>query len=55
MIPGALGVGANRGRTEFEPRVDLSMGTKIIGIPKATEGIRGSGGRGTARGRRIGA
>ena len=29
---------------EFEPRVDLSMGRKIIEIPQENEGIRGSGG-----------
>ena len=38
------GADAQRGFAEFEPRVDLSMGRKIIEIPKENEGFRGSGG-----------
>ena len=37
------GADGQRGPAEFEPRVDLSMGMKIIEIPKENEGIRGSG------------
>ena len=36
-------VGAQRDVAEFEPRVDLSMGRKIIGITQENEGNRGSG------------
>ena len=32
-IPEVLGADAQRGLAEFEPRVDLSMGRKIIEIP----------------------
>ena len=39
-----MGAGAQRELAEFEPRVDLSMGRKIIEIPLENEGIRGSGG-----------
>ena len=35
---------APRGLAEFEPRVDLRMGRKIIEIPKENKGIRESGG-----------
>ena len=38
------GAGAQREVAEFEPRVDLSTGRKIIEILKENEGIRGSGG-----------
>ena len=37
---------AQREFAELEPRVDLSMGRKIIEIPLENEGIRGSGGLG---------
>ena len=39
-----MGAEPQRGLAEFEPRVDLSMGKKIIEIPYENEGIRGSGG-----------
>ena len=39
-----LGAGAQGEGAEFELRVDLSMGRKIIEIPQENEGIRGSGG-----------
>ena len=39
-----MGADAQRAFAEFEPRVDLSMGRKIIEIPKENEGIRRSGG-----------
>ena len=35
---------AQRGIAEFEPRVDLSMGKKIIEIPWENKGFRESGG-----------
>ena len=34
MISGVSGVEGQRGVAEFEPRVDLSMGRKIIETPK---------------------
>ena len=43
-IRGVRVVGAQRDVAEFEPRVDLSMGRKIIEIPKENEGFRRSGG-----------
>ena len=33
MISGVRGADPQRGFAEFEPRVDLSMGSKIIEIP----------------------
>ena len=42
---GGLGVGAQRDFAEFEPRVDLSMGRKIIGIPQENEEFVGQGAR----------
>ena len=39
-----MGAGAQRELAEFEPRVDLSMGRKIIEIPQENEGIRKSWG-----------
>ena len=38
------GAEPQRDFAEFEPRVDLSMGRKIIEFSKENEGIRGSGG-----------
>ena len=38
------GAGAQRDVAEFELRVDLSMGRKIIEKTKENKGIRGSGG-----------
>ena len=42
MILGVLGADAQRGFAEIEPRVDLSMGRKIVEIPKENKGIRRS-------------
>ena len=39
-----MGADAKRAFAEFEPRVDLSMGMKIIEIPEENEGIRRSWG-----------
>ena len=39
-----MGADAQRGLAEFEPRVDLSMGRKIIEIPKENQGFWGSWG-----------
>ena len=38
------GADAQRGLAEFEPRVDLSMGRKIIEIPWENEGFQRSWG-----------
>mgnify|MGYP001287519883 CR=1 FL=1 len=38
------GADAQRGLAEFEPRVDLRMGRKIIEIPHENKAIRGSRG-----------
>ena len=44
MIPEVLGGEPRRAIAEFEPRVDLSMGRKIIEIPKENEGFQRSWG-----------
>ena len=39
MMVSQAGVGAPRDVAEFEPRVDLSMGRKIIEIPQENESV----------------